>query len=490
MEGRIRNPALRSRITSGAEAAALIKNGMTVALGGYTSSGYPKVIVRELVARKQAGEDLRLNVVSGSNNGYLDTQLAEAEILARRSPMIESKALAAQVNKGRVQYCEQQMNKMPRLIRTGAFGRIDYAVVEALAVTEDGGFIPTSSVGMVPNLVDAAENVIIEINTAVPEQLEGMHDIYRFDGGPIPILAADQRIGANHVKCDPAKIRAIVASDVPDETPTLAPVKAAQIAVSDNLLNFLELEMRRQGLRQLPPIQTGFGNLAAEIVENFGRSDFRDIAFFAGNTQEANVRLVAQGKAKSISCGSVQMTPYVTELLRTDAALREKILIRNGEVTNSSEVISRLGLIALTTGVEMDIYGNVNSSHISGTRVLNGLGGGANFAENAGLSIAMIVSENKGGAISTIVPMVSHQDICEHDIDVVITEHGVADLRGLSDVERAQAIIQNCTGVYREQLTDYLTRAQERGGHHPMLLEEALSWHIRLKEQGTMLKTD
>ena len=85
------------------------------------------------------------------------------------------------------------------------------------------------------------------------------------------------------------------------------------------------------------------------------------------------------------------------------------------------------------------------------------------------------------------MPMVSHQDISEHDIDVVVTENGVADLRGKSDTERAREIIENCAGAYKDQLRSYLDRAAAAGGHHPVLLDEALSWHIRLKKTGSMM---
>ena len=102
----------------------------------------------------------------------------------------------------------------------------------------------------------------------------------------------------------------------------------------------------------------------------------------------------------------------------------------------------------------------------------------------------LIPSSAKVGAISNIVPMVSHQDICEHDIDVVITENGLADLRGLDDGERADAIIKNCaSGAYQEQLEDYLGNARKKcGGHHPQLPEEAFAWYRRLKEEKTMLE--
>ena len=367
MESRIRSAGLRSLVKQAAEASEVIKNGMTVAVGGYTSCGYPKAVIRALAERANSGEQLRLSVVSGSNNGVVDTILAEASIVARRAPMIESKVIAGQINKGSVSYCEQQMNKMPHLLRAEAFGHIDVAVVEAVAVNSDGSFVPSSSVGFVPLLVQLADKVIIEVNAAMPGQLEGMHDIYMPDGGPIPIVSAGQRIGAASVPCDIRKISAIVMSDEPDEVAALAPVKPEQAAIADNLFNFLELEMKRRGIKQLPPVQTGFGNLAAEIVNALGRSNFSDISFFGGVAQEANIKLAASGKAKAVSCGSVKMSSEVKRLIEENEDVRRRVVIRNGEITNNSEVIARLAPITLTSGIEMDIYGNVNSSHISGS---------------------------------------------------------------------------------------------------------------------------
>ena len=396
MESRIRSAGLRSLVKQAAEASEVIKNGMTVAVGGYTSCGYPKAVIRALAERANSGEQLRLSVVSGANNGVVDTILAEASIVARRAPMIESKVIAGQINKGSVSYCEQQMNKMPHLLRAEAFGHIDVAVVEAVAVNSVGSFVPSSSVGFVPLLVQLADKVIIEVNAAMPGQLEGMHDIYMPDGGPIPIVSAGQRIGAASVPCDIRKISAIVMSDEPDEVAALAPVKPEQAAIADNLFNFLELEMKRRGIKQLPTVQTGFGNLAAEIVNALGRSNFSDISFFGGVAQEANIKLAASGKAKAVSCGSVKMSSEVKRLIEENEDVRRRVVIRNGEITNNSEVIARLAPITLTSGIEMDIYGNVNSSHISGSKIVNGLGGGANFAANAGLSVMMIVSTGKG----------------------------------------------------------------------------------------------
>ena len=106
---------------------------------------------------------------------------------------------------------------------------------------------------------------------------------------------------------------------------------------------------------------------------------------------------------------------------------------------------------------------------------------------DAYLSIFVSKSTAKGGAISSVVPMVSHVDHTEHDVDILVTEHGLADLRGLAPRERARVVIANCAGPdWRDALTDYYERAVTRGGHTPHLLEEALSWHDRLRRTGTM----
>ena len=496
METRIACPWLLDRVSSSQEAAACIRHGMTVAVGGYTNAGYPKAIARELAARKRRGEDFQIRLLSGANDGPLDTLLGTEGLISWRAPLIESKVLAKQVNAGQVSYVEQQMSKMPRLTRDGAFGDIDIAVVEALRITPEGYLVPTASVGMVPYFLEQAKHVIVEINMAQPLTLDGMHDIYLpgFPPSrqPIPLTAVDQRIGTPYVRVDPEKIRYIVRSDELDETPASTSRKPQMEQVAANLLSFLKREIPRMPRGVLPPVQTGFGGMATEITRGLETSGIENIQFFCGVLQEANMELLASGRATAASTGSIQMTPRVIELLKTQPDLfRQRVRIRNTDVTNSAEIVSRLGLITLNSGIEMDIYGNVNSSHVSGVKVVNGLGGGAGFAANAGLSIMLFVSETKGGTVSAIVPMVTHQDVSEHDVDVVVTDVGVADLRGKDDVERAKCIIENCAGPhYREPLRDYLEKAvREAGGHHPQLLREAFSWHIRLQETGTMQET-
>ena len=487
------NRSLRGRISIAEEAAASIRDGMTVAMSGYAMAGYPKAVVESLVQRKQSGEDLSLNLITGANVPWLDETLGVDKIITRRAPMVASRTLAAQANDGSLSYVEQQMSKMPRLLRNSSFGEIDVAVVEALGFDEAGNLIPSSSVGMNHYLMDAADQIIVEINGAQPEVLRDLHDIYipaaAPDTQPIPLVRTNQRIGRSGLQVDPKKIRYIVETEIPERMGPQPSGTGLTSSIADHLLNFLELEVRKTG-GHLPPIQTGFGSIADSVADGFQRSGLRNLQFFCGGTTEPVLELLVSGKATAISTGGLGMSERVEQILNDTPNLRDHLVIRNGDITNSAEVIGRLGLVALNTGIEIDIYGNVNSSHIAGSRVVNGIGGGATFAQNAGLSVILIPSTAKGGAISNIVPMVSHQDISEHDVDVVVTEHGIADLRGLDDGERADAIITHCASeAYKGQLTAYLQTARDQcGGHHPQLPEAAFGWYRRLKEEGTMLE--
>jgi succinyl-CoA:acetate CoA-transferase len=165
-------------------------------------------------------------------------------------------------------------------------------------------------------------------------------------------------------------------------------------------------------------------------------------------------------------------------------------VLRPMEISNHPEVARRLGVIAMNTAIEFDIYGHVNSTNIMGSRMMNGLGGSGDFTRNAYLSFFTTVSTAKGGDISSVVPFVSHVDHTEHDVEVFVTEQGLADVRGLSPKERALKIINNCAHPdYRPMLIDYLNRAEEgKYSHQPHLMDETHSWHDRFLKTGSMKK--
>jgi succinyl-CoA:acetate CoA-transferase len=206
--------------------------------------------------------------------------------------------------------------------------------------------------------------------------------------------------------------------------------------------------------------------------------------------QDGMLDLIATGKLVFASATALSLSHEA--LARFNASveeLRTKIILRPQEISNHPEIIRRLGVIAMNGMIEADIYGNVNSTHVMGSSIMNGIGGSGDFARNAYLSFFMTPSQAKGGTISCIVPMVSHVDHTEHDVQVIVTEQGLADLRGLAPRQRAKLIIDNCAHQhFRPALEDYYQRALKDapGRHTPHLMDEALSWHARYLRQGTM----
>jgi acetyl-CoA hydrolase len=144
-------------------------------------------------------------------------------------------------------------------------------------------------------------------------------------------------------------------------------------------------------------------------------------------------------------------------------------------------------LITINTAIEVDLFGNVNSTHVMGRDLMNGIGGSGDFTRNAHVSIYTCPSVAKGGKISTIVPFVTHLDHSEHSVQIVVTEHGVADLRGKSPQERASLMIEKCVHPqYRDTLRAYLTASAK--GHVPQTLHNAFGMHLAFLEQGDMRK--
>jgi acyl-CoA hydrolase len=164
----------------------------------------------------------------------------------------------------------------------------------------------------------------------------------------------------------------------------------------------------------------------------------------------------------------------------------DRIVLRPQEISNNPGIARQLGVIVTNTAIEVDIYGHANSTHFFGTQIMNGLGGSGDFERNAFLSIFMCPATAKGGRISTVVPMCSHVDHSEHSVQVIVTEQGLADLRGLSPISRAGRIIDRCAHpAYRDYLHHYLEKSPM--GHLRHDLRRCFELYTNFLEQGAML---
>lgn len=431
------------------------------------------MIPAALAKRAEAGEKLDLTLLTGASTGdEMDGVLARAGVIRRRIPYQTNKDLRDAINRGEISYMDMHLSQLPNWVKNGYLGKVHVAVVEATAIDENGNIIPTTSVGCANTYVACADQVIVEINTTQPLELEGIHDIYSPkkapDTEPIPITKTEDRIGTTYIPCTPDKIRAIVISDIPDNGRPVAAIDETSQKIADNLVQFLKDETKAGRLpTPLPPLQSGVGSVANAVLAGLKDSDFENINIYSEVLQDAVFDLMDAGKVACASGTSLTISPAKREAFYAKFPLyRDKIVLRPQEISNSPEVIRRLGVIAVNTVIEADIYGNTNSSHIGGSRLMNGLGGSGDFGTNAGLSIYITPATAKKGTVSSIVPFVTHVDHTEHDIHALITEYGVADIRGLSPIERAHKIIDNCAAPeFREELNAYLEEAIAQSTH-------------------------
>ncbi|MDO5698249.1 MAG: acetyl-CoA hydrolase/transferase family protein [Dermatophilus congolensis] len=502
MSDRIANVKMRSKIMSADEAAALIHHGDNVGMSGFTGAGYPKVVPIALANRiRQAnarGEEFRIGAWTGASTApELDGALAEANGVQLRMPYQSDPKTRDRINAGDMDYIDVHLSHVAPLVWEGFFGKLDVAVIEVTGITEDGRLIPSSSIGNNKTYLDVADRIILEVNSWQSMDLEGMHDIYYGTRlpphrKPVMMTKAYDRIGDQYFHIDPEKLVAIVETDLADRNTPFKPLDEVSKQIAGNLLDFLDNEVRVGRIPpELLPIQSGVGNIANAVLSGLQDRPHDGLFAYTEVLQDGMLDLIDSGKIAMASATAFSLSPEAAEKMNREAKrYKRNIILRTQEISNHPELIRRLGVIAMNGLIEADIYGNVNSTHIMGSKMQNGIGGSGDFTRNAYISAFVTPSTAKGGAISAIVPFVSHVDHTEHDVDVIVTEYGLADLRGLAPRRRARQIIDNCAHPdFRPLLNEYFERAQKvaNGQHTPHDLALAHEWHRRFLQTGTML---
>ena len=488
-------------IMSPKEAAAMINNGDNLGFSGFTASGSPKVVPEALAERAEkeheAGRPFKVNIFTGaSTNNWADGALARANAIGIRTPYQNTPDLRKRINSHDAHYFDLHLSELAQKFRYGTYGELDYAIIEVAEVFDNGEVILGTGVGNVPTYVAHAKKVILELNAKLPKDMYGLHDIYMPLDPPhrreIPIYKPLDRIGSPVVKIDPSKIAAVVHSDRFDGIKGFSELDDTTLQIGANVCGFLIGELRKGRIpKGFLPIQSGVGNVANAVLFVLGDSnEIPQFEMYTEVVQDAVIELMKMGKCKGGSTCSLTLSDKAeSEVLKNLDFFRDKLVLRPAEISNNPEVIRRLGVIAMNTALEADIFGNINSTHVVGTRMMNGIGGSGDFTRNGYLSIFSCPSVTKGGLISNIVPMASHIDHTEHSVDIIITDQGVADLRGKDPVQRAETIIENCANpIYRPLLREYL--ALGKGGQTPHTLEASLAFHTAFKATGDMRNVD
>ena len=482
------------------QAAQFVHHGDVVGMGGFTPAGAPKdvptAIAHMAAALHAEGKEFKIGMYTGASTGdSCDGELARAHAIEFRTPYQSNKDLRTELNNQDAHYYDMHLSELAQDIRYGFLPKPDVAIVEACEVTEDGEIVPTAGVGNMPTFCHMADRIIVELNEAMPPVMRGMHDIYEPLDPPmrreIPIYKPSDRIGTDCIKVDPKKIVAVVRTNRPNEVGKFAELDETTQRIGNNVALFLENEMREGRIpKSFLPIQSGVGNIANAVLGALGENkDIPPFEMYTEVIQDSVVGLMKEGRVKFASgCSLTVGADKLQDIIDHIDFFRDKIVLRPQEISNNPEVARRLGLITINTALEADIYGNINSTHVLGTKMMNGIGGSGDFTRNAYCSIYTTPSTAKGGAISSFVPMVSHVDHSEHSVKIIITEHGIADLRGKSPIQRAHEIIEKCVDPsYRPMLKEYLERSKKAHTQHNLAL--AFAMHREFAASGDMRNT-
>lgn len=510
LKQRVRYAPYLSKLRSAEECIPFFKHGQYIGWSGFTGVGLPKAVPEALadhVEKNNLQGKLGFNMFIGASAGPEESRWAELGMLLRRAPHQVGKPIANSINAGKTEFFDKHLSMFPQDLTYGYYTKnkendlLDYTIIEATAITEDGSIVPGPAVGGSPEFITVSDKVIIEVNTAIPS-FEGLHDIDMPINPPFrpayPYRRVDDRSGQFLIPVDPNRVVAIVESNKKDKVPPNTPLDETSRAIAGHLIEFFENEVKHGRMpANLHPLQSGIGNIANAVIEGLAESSFKNLTVWTEVLQDSFLGFFEKGTLDYATATLIRLTEKGFERFFSNFDLyKNKLCLRSQVVSNSPEIIRRLGVIAMNTPVEVDIYAHANSTNVSGLRMLHGIGGSGDFLRNAKLSVMHTPSArpskvDKTG-ISCIVPFASHIDQTEHDLDIIVTEQGLADLRGLSPKERALELIKQCAHPdYKDQLKDYFDRAvhyaeKKKALHEPHVLADAFKMHLNLAEKGTM----
>ncbi|MBO5721398.1 MAG: acetyl-CoA hydrolase, partial [Bacteroidales bacterium] len=339
------------KVISAQEAASHIENGAKIGFGGFTASGTPKVVSAALAekaeAEHQAGREFKVSLYTGASSGdMLDGALARAKAIDARTPYQSNKSSRDGINKNEIQYFDMHLSHLAQNLRYGFYGKLDFAIVEACKVYDDGRIIPCMGVGIAPTVCNLADKVIIELNHHTPEAIEGFHDIYQPADPPyrkeIPIYTPSDRVGVPYIQIDPSKIIGIVESNLPDGVAPFTPADETTNKIGETVCNCLVEELKAgRSPASFFPIQSGVGNIANAVLGSLGSNpDIPPFEMYTEVVQDSVVGLMKSGKCKFASGCSLTVSDAVMEEIISDVDFfRDKIVLRPQELSNNPEMV-------------------------------------------------------------------------------------------------------------------------------------------------------
>ena len=484
------------------EAAAYIQNGDRLALGGFGPPGTPKAIVAAIAekatAEHLANRDFKIHLNPGSSVGdSCDGMLTRADAVISRTPFCVNKDMRKAYNEGKIKYLDLNLSDNATFMRQQLTGYPTWGIIEAADIEEKDDvcrIYPTAGTGIAPTICRLAQKgLFVELNAWHGEAVKGVHDVYEIQDSwartVINIQHPMDHIGKPFLEVPANRIVGVVDCNLPDESRVMLPPTDVQKTIGTRVAEFIVANIKCGVLNPDHLVfQSGVGSGANAVMAAMGMDkSIPDFYIYTEVFQDGPFSLLQENRVKGVSTGALTLSPENLRKFYDDIALYgDKVVVRPSEISNCPEVISRLGVCAMNTAIEVDIYGHVNSTKICGTSMMNGVGGSLDYTTSSTLSIFTCGSTAKDGKISSIVPFCSHIDHTEHHVDAVITEYGVADLRGKCPSDRVDLLIEIAHPDYRPLLREYQRLSGTVGGQTPHMLTAAFAFHDTYLRKGDM----
>lgn len=326
---------------------------------------------------------------------------------------------------GRVEFVPMHMRTIFDHLQGSA---IDVAILQG-ARDRNGELRFGPNVDYVDAVLESAKSIVIELNTSFTAPI----------GAP---------------RIDPARIDLLVETEAARPTYPLSGSDDTSDKIGELIAGLIH---------DGDCLQTGIGAVPAAILKNL--EDRNDLGFHGGLMDNGIMDLINQGvingSRKTLDrhqhvLGMALGDDTLLDWLANDAAA-ENVVFRSADYTHEISVISQIdNFVSVNSAIEIDLMGQVNAE-VAGGRQISGTGGSVDFMRSAkasrnGRSIVAMASTARGGSVSRIVPKVSTVTALRTDVDIVVTEFGVADLRHASLASRREQLIAIAHPDFRDQL--------------------------------------
>ena len=457
----------KARIMTAEEAVRMISRGKVVFIG--TAAGEPQTLTRELAT--QSSEKGDTEIIQALSLFLSPKRVDMTKQNFRFNALFVGPGVRSMVQEGRGEYTPAHLSEMALLFEEGLI-RIDYALIQVAPPDADGNFSLGVSVDVTKSAAKSASHVIAQVNPSMPstrgDSCLHVTDIDAFVIQEEPLLEW---------------------RSPPEESEEIRIIGRHVAALVDDGAT----------------IQIGYGSIPDAVLSYLDEK--KDLGVHTEMFSDGLIDLIEKGvitgKKKSLHYGAV-VASFALGSQRLYDYIRDHDLFEfyPSSYTNSPCTIqANRHMVAINSALAVDLTGQVCADQLE-HEFYSGIGGLADFMRGAsmskrGKSVIALPSTAQGGSVSRIVgslPEGSAVTVNRCDVHHVVTEFGIAELRGMTIEQRALELIEVAHPKFRAALLEqakrmgYVRREVSPAPFMGRLYPKQLERTIKLRETGIRIR--